>query len=109
MRTLAHVLTDDFECVLHALGPTSYGRGVEALRRAWIDWLEPWETYHATIEEYVDLGDDVFLYVTDSGRRRDTHAPVMSRVASIWSVAGGRISRAQFFAERSDAERVAGL
>ena len=109
LRTLGHVYHDDFECVFHALGSRSYGGGIDGLRQGWLDWLEPWETYHVEIEELFDLGDDVLIHVTDSGRRRDTDASVSLRGASIWTVRDGKVARAQFFAEREEARRAANL
>lgn len=46
IEALSTVFTEDFTCVFHGLSADERP-GVSGLRQAWLDWLEPWETYRA--------------------------------------------------------------
>src|SRR5256885_12510994 len=62
----ARFFTADFECVFvrDDVGRSSYS-GLDGLRAAWLDWLLPWESYHAGVEDVIDAGDGRMLVVTD--------------------------------------------
>lgn len=100
--------TEDFVCVLHGLS-TEERPGVSGLRQAWIDWLEPWVTYRAEIEEARDLGDRVLVFSSDVGERPELDGEIEMKAGSIWTVRDGRIARAEFFPIRADAVKAAGL
>jgi ketosteroid isomerase-like protein len=55
---LGDTLAPDFECIFvrDDLGRASYS-GIDGLRRAWLDWLAPWESYRAVVEDMIDAGD----------------------------------------------------
>jgi hypothetical protein len=56
-------------------GGTVYN-GVEGFRQLWLDWLEPWTSYHTAVDEAIDGGDQVLLFAHDTGRRQDADAEV---------------------------------
>ena len=90
--------------------PRNPHRGLDGFRDAWLDWLAPWESYHAVeIEDMVDLGDSVLVVVHDRGRLRGTSTDVDSQNAAIWTVRDGLVVRAEFYAERQQAFEAAGL
>lgn len=102
-EALAGLFTDDFVCVFHGLS-SDERPGVLGLRGAWLDWLEPWETYRAEIDEVRDAGDGrVLVFSRDFGKRRDLASEVELKGSAIWTVRDGRIARAEFFTERADA------
>jgi ketosteroid isomerase-like protein len=84
-------------------------RGVDGLRQAWLDWLQPWESYQFQIERVIDAGERVVVLSRDRGRHRDMDVEVESPVAAIWAVRRGRVSRAEFYASREQALEAAGL
>src|SRR5438067_2934687 len=71
-------------------------RGVEGLRSALLDWLEPWESYRAEIEELVDLGDRVAVLTRDYGRRKGVEREVDFKGVSVYVFRGHKISRIEF-------------
>jgi ketosteroid isomerase-like protein len=83
--------------------------GLEGFMRAWADWLEPWATYRAEIEELIDAGDDVVVLVRDYGRRPGTSAEVAIVAAAVWTVRDGKIARNCFYPNREDALEAVGL
>ena len=101
--------TDDFVCILHALS-SEERPGVAGLRESWLDWIAPWESYRAEIDD-VRAGDDgrVLVVGRDYGRRPGMTDEVELLASAVWTVRDGRISRAEFFTSRADAYRAAGL
>jgi ketosteroid isomerase-like protein len=89
-------------------GGTVYN-GVEGFRQLWLDWLEPWTSYHTAVDEAIDGGDRVLLFAHDTGRRQDADAEVELFAASIWDVRDGKIVRVEFFGSRAEALEAAGL
>jgi hypothetical protein len=61
--------------------------GVEQFRKAWLKWLQPWETYRQDIDEIIDCGDRVLLLVTHYGRMKESDAEVKLAGASLWPCA----------------------
>jgi hypothetical protein len=97
-ETLAEVFAPDFECAMPMPGsaePARY-RGLDGLRRAWLDWLEPWTAYTPSLERAVDLGERVLLLVRDRGRHgTDTEVELLG--GAIWTVRNGLIAEAFFY------------
>jgi ketosteroid isomerase-like protein len=105
----ASLLADDFVCVFHALSATPRS-GIEGLRQSWLDWLAPWESYRTEIHELVDAGDRVAVLSRDFGRRPGMDLEVHFDGCAVWTVLGGRITRAEFFpTDRDAAFEAAGL
>lgn len=99
----------DFECELFGVeGPTTY-TGLEGLRAAWLDWLEPWASYRTDLDELIDAGDRVVALVRDHGRREGMTAEVEIIGASIWIVRDGKVARIGFYPDRSQAFEAAGM
>jgi ketosteroid isomerase-like protein len=102
IAAVAHLFTDDFECIFHALSAKARP-GIRGLRECWLDWLAPWESYRTEIEELRDGGDRVLIISRDFGRRPGMDREVAFRGCSVWTVREGRIARAEFFATDSAA------
>ena len=107
-KSLAPLIDPGFESVAAWQGGTTY-TGIEGLRKLWLDWLEPWATYHSQVDELIDAGDRVVAFVRDRGHRYDTDAEVEIIPGSVWEVRDGRLVRLEFIADRADALQDAGL
>jgi ketosteroid isomerase-like protein len=83
--------------------------GVEQFRKAWLKWLEPWETYRQDLDEFIDCGDRVLLLVTHYGRLKGATAEVKLAGASLWTVSEGTVVRMESYTDRSEALKAAGL
>jgi ketosteroid isomerase-like protein len=104
-------VTSDFECVFvrEDVGRSAY-LGLDGLRAAWLDWLEPWETYHARVEDVIDAGDDRVVVLTrDHARPKGSSAEIDFRGAPVWTVRGGKIARIEFYWNRAEGLAAAGL
>jgi ketosteroid isomerase-like protein len=107
-KALEPLIDPDFEAVAVWEGGTTYA-GVEGFREMWLDWLEPWATYHVHVDEVIDAGDRVVVLVRDRGRRHDTDAEVELISGSVWEVRDGRLVRVEFCGDRRETFETAGL
>jgi ketosteroid isomerase-like protein len=100
----------DCRCVAPGVpGTEAEHVGLDGLRSAWLQWLEPWLTYRTEIEQAIDGGDRVLLLTRDYGRRAGSEHEIKVDGSAVWTVSDGKISRAEFFAHRADAFQAAGL
>jgi ketosteroid isomerase-like protein len=83
--------------------------GLDGLRAAWLEWLEPWLTYRTEIKQALDAGDRVLLLTHDYGRHGRATQEVKVDGSAVWTISDGKIARADFFPSRSEAFNAAGL
>jgi len=83
--------------------------GLDGLRAAWLDWLEPWESYRVEIEDVIDAGDNVVVLPRDYGRRPGMNVEVSVGGAAVWTVRAGKVSRVAFYLNRTEALKAVGL
>ncbi len=103
------ILDPELEAAAVWLGEGRFYRGLEGFRRMWLDWLEPWETYHVRIEGIIEEGDRVAVLVRDQGRHHDSDAEVELLAGSLWTVRAGRLARVEFYANRGDLFEASGF
>ena len=109
VAALEQFIDPEVEAVAVWQGGTTHS-GIDGFRRMWLDWLEPWATYHSELGELIDAGGGkVLALVRDRGRRHDVDAEVELQAGSVWEVRDGRIVRVQFCGNREEALRTAGL
>src|SRR5436305_4762210 len=107
----ADLLAPDFECmfVREDVGRSTYV-GVEGLRAAWLDWLEPWDSYQAGVEDLIDAGAGRVVVLTrDHARPKGASAEVDFLGAPIWTIRDGKVARIEFYFSRSEGLAAAGL
>jgi ketosteroid isomerase-like protein len=107
----APFFTADFECVFvrDDVGRTAY-RGLDGLRAGWLDWLSPWESYRAGVEDVIDAHEGRVLVLTrDYARPKGTDAELYFSGATVWTVRDGKIARIEFYWNRADGLAAAGM
>jgi ketosteroid isomerase-like protein len=98
VQTIAPALDADFVSVKHVPGAEPQAaRGLRGLRTGWLDWLAPWASYRAEIEEMIDLGDRVVAVLCDYARRDRDGPEIALKSAAVWTVRDGLIVRADFY------------
>lgn len=105
------VYAADFECafIREDVGRETYS-GLGGLRAAWLDWLSPWARYRTEIEELIDAGEGRVVVLTrDYARPKGTDAEVYFSGAPVWTVRDGKIARIEFYWDRAEGLRAAGL
>jgi len=111
MQTIGRVLDPNFVSVKHVPGAQpDIAKGLDGLRTGWLDWLAPWASYSAEIEELIDLGHRVVSVLCDYARREPDGREVALKSAAVWTVYDGRIVRAEFYTGgRDEALKAVGL
>jgi ketosteroid isomerase-like protein len=111
IQTIGVALDPDFVSVKHFPGAEpEAARGLDGLRAGWLDWLAPWASYRADIEELIDLGDRIVAILCDYARREPGAPEVALKSAAVWTVRDGRIVRAEFYTGgREEALKAVGL
>jgi ketosteroid isomerase-like protein len=108
---LADTLARDFECefVRDDVGRAAFS-GIDGLRAAWVDWLSPWESYHAVVEDVIDAKDGRVVVLTrDRACPKGAEAEVYFVGAPVWTVREGKIARIEFYWNRAEGLAAAGL
>jgi ketosteroid isomerase-like protein len=110
-ETVAPWFDEDFEAVVQDWAPGQEVRyeGLGGFRAAWLDWLGPWESYRTEVEDMIDAGDEVLVLVRDYGRRAGMGVEVSMVGASVWTVRDGKIAKAAFYTNRSEALKAVGM
>ena len=102
----ATVFADDFEVefiseTYGSLRPPS--RGPQGFAEAWLEWLEPWESYQVELEGFIDAGDKVVSLVRVLARSERDAVPVEHQPAAVWAVRDGKVVSVRFYLEREAA------
>lgn len=102
---LAPAVAPDFMCLAQGYLDAEGERhvGLDGLRRLWLQWLAPWKTYRAEIEDAIEFGDDVLVLVRDFGRDAREAREVAMASAAVWTLRAGKVSRITFCADRATA------
>jgi ketosteroid isomerase-like protein len=92
------------------LGFDATYHGHDGWRRYAERWNAEWGAYATRPEELIDLGDGRALVVgTQRARGSGSGAEAVKDFAVLWTFASGRVAREQYFFDRADAFRIAGL
>jgi hypothetical protein len=105
----AEIFDPELESVAAWRGEGVTYAGIDGFRELWLDWLEPWVTYHVQVEEIIEAGNRVVVLIRDRGRRHDTDAEVELISGSVWTVRDGRIARVEFYGNRDELFDATGL
>jgi ketosteroid isomerase-like protein len=100
-----------FVCAMVPLPPTpavTYP-GVEGLARAWRDWGETFSSLRAVLSEVRESESHIVLLVDQIGITRHDAVEVRQPSAMVWEFSGGRLLRAEFHLDQTQALRVAGV
>lgn len=103
--------TPDFECVFvrQDVGRAAYV-GLDGLRAAWLDWLQPWESYEAEVENVIDAGHDRMVVLSrDHARPKGSSAETDFAGAPVWTIRGDKVARIEFYWDRTEGLTAAGL
>jgi ketosteroid isomerase-like protein len=84
-------------------------RGPEGLTAMWRDWLTPWKYYRLDVEDIIDAGDDVVVFVRVQARTERDDVLVQHAPAAIWSIREGQVAGITFYLDRAEALQAAGL
>jgi ketosteroid isomerase-like protein len=83
-------------------GDTIY-RGLPSVEAATRDWLQAWDRFWTDAEEFVEIGDQVVVFVRRRGRARGSQLEVETRGADVWKMREGKAVRYKAYDDRAEA------
>jgi ketosteroid isomerase-like protein len=89
-------------------GPRVY-HGLEEVGQATREWLEAWDFYWMSADEFIEAGDQVVVDMRIRARTAGSSTEVHQRTAALWTMRGGRAVRVRYYDDLEDAKRAAGL
>jgi ketosteroid isomerase-like protein len=84
-------------------------RGHEAVRRDWEQTYELFEDFSIEVEETLDCGEDVVVFLRYRGRGSESGAEVEASITHVWTVRDGKAIRLRQFLDRATALEAVGL
>jgi hypothetical protein len=85
-------------------------RGHDGIRRFFREWLDPFESFYAHPEEFIDAGEAVVVRVRQGGRGKQSGAEVeMAPYWQVYRLRDGRAMRIEIYLEQGEALTAAGL
>ena len=84
-------------------------RGHQGLLEAIQSWAGQWEDFRAEPERIIDAGDRVVVVVHQSGRGKTSGATVEQRIAYVFTIRDGKLSRWEVFLRVDEALEAVGL
>ena len=85
------------------------GSGRGAFVRHMADYFAGWTDYEATVQESIDVGDDVVLILHERARMRASDSILDRDLPVVWTVRNGRNVGFRVFKTRAEALEVARL
>jgi ketosteroid isomerase-like protein len=91
------------------IDPATY-RGHMGIEKFFEQQLEAFEKAPMMdAEDLIDAGDQVVAFVRVHGRGKGSGVAVEARIAQVWTIRGGLATRLEYFGDRREALRAAGL
>lgn len=72
-------------------------------------WSDVFEELRFEPKEFIEVGDRLLVLVRVSGHGRESGAEFDQHQAHVWTVRNGKGVRLEFYADRAEAEKAAGL
>src|SRR5919204_3147491 len=83
--------------------------GREAVRRDWEQTIELFDDFLIEVEQYLDAGDELVVYLRYRARARGSGAEVDAPMAHVWTFREGKAIRLRQYLDRAQALEAAGL
>jgi ketosteroid isomerase-like protein len=85
------------------------GSGTGGFTRVWEEWTSAFESFRIEIEELIPAGEKVVSLVIINGTTKTGGVEISQPAAAVWTVRGGKLTRAEFHLDRERALRETGL
>ena len=79
--------------------------GPEGFREAWEDWLSPYESFRAEVDEVIRLEDKLVFTVRQIVTTRHSSVEVETPSAAVWWFEDGKVRQAAFYLDRQAGRR----
>jgi ketosteroid isomerase-like protein len=90
-------------------GEAKTARGAEALQASVASWFETLDSIEFFPKNYIASGDRVIVWFTVSAKGRGSGVPVNARLAAVYTVREGKVSRFETFDSLAEAASAVGI
>jgi len=109
-RAIGEIAADDL--IVEMVGDASFRRtrhGIDGFIEAWRDWVDPFESFTAEVEDFLEAEPHVVVLVRLVARPRGGGTEIANEAAAVWTFEGDRLARVEFHLDRATALSAAGL
>ncbi len=92
-----------------AVGLSETARGVEAMVKATLEWVQAFDHLRVQAERFIDVGDSVVVFVRHTGNAKASGLPIEGEFADVMTLHEGCIIRVEQFRDRAEALETIGL
>jgi ketosteroid isomerase-like protein len=83
--------------------------GLEEVGAATLEWLDAWDFYWMTADEFIEARDKVVVSMRLHARMRGSDRVVDQPLVAVWSMREGRAAAVRYYQDASQAFEAAGL
>jgi ketosteroid isomerase-like protein len=84
-------------------------RGLEEIGAATLEWLDTWDSYWMTADEFIDTGDRIVVPMRLHARTRGTDRVIEQPLTAVWTLRDGRAVAVRYYEDADQALRAGGL
>jgi ketosteroid isomerase-like protein len=89
-------------------GPRIY-RGLDEIAAATLEWIEFWNFYWMTAEDFIEADDEIVVPMQLHARTANTDSVLEQRIAAVWTLRNGRAVRVRYYDDKAEALEAVGL
>jgi ketosteroid isomerase-like protein len=84
-------------------------RGLEEISAATLEWLEGWDHYWMTADDFIDAGDEIVVLMRVHARAAGSDSVIEHRIGAVWTLRNHKAVRVRYYDDRADALQAVGL
>ena len=92
-----------------AVGLSETARGVEAMVKVGLEWVQTFDWLRVQAERFIEVGDSVVVFVRHTGNAKASGLPIEGEFADVLTLCEGRVIRFEQYRDRAEALEAAGL
>jgi ketosteroid isomerase-like protein len=92
-----------------ALGLTGEWRGLEAMTRAALEWIQTFDRLRVQAERFIEAGDSVVIFTRHRGNAKESGLPIEAEFADVLTLRDGLVVRLDQYRDRDEALEAVGL
>jgi ketosteroid isomerase-like protein len=108
-EVLRHNAHPDYLTLMVSKSVTNDYPGVDRFRKAWSDWISPYDGFRIEVEDVLRLEDKLVFTVRQIATTRHNEVEVETPSASVWWFEKGRVRQAAFYLDRRAGLKAAGV
>jgi ketosteroid isomerase-like protein len=89
-------------------GPRVY-RGLEEIGTTTLEWLDAWDSYWMTADDFIESGDEVVVPMQLHAQTAGVDTVIEQTLTAVWTLHNGRVRRVRYYDDQVEALEAAGL